>query len=124
MPICEQGFDFSFDSAACVGCGGKCCTGQSGFVIVSRDEIKFLAAHFGLNSDEFIAAHLRKVGWRWSFREVEFEGGFACAFFNQTTRKCDIYELRPRQCRSFPFWEHFKTHKEELKRECIGVCFL
>lgn len=123
MLICEKGFEFSFDESACERCGGKCCTGQSGNVFASNDEIALLAAHLGLKFDEFAQIYLRKVRWKWSFKEVEFENGFACVFFDTQRRCCGIYELRPRQCRSFPFWEYFKTHKEELKQECIGVCF-
>lgn len=123
MLICEKGFEFSFDEKACERCGGKCCTGQSGNVFANNDEITLLAAHFGLKFDEFVQIYLRKVRWKWSFKEVEFENGFACVFFDTQRRCCGIYEFRPRQCRSFPFWEYFKTHKEELKRECIGVCF-
>lgn len=123
MLICEKGFEFSFDESACERCGGKCCTGQSGNVFANNDEITLLAAHFGLKFDEFVQIYLRKVRWKWSFKEVEFENGFACVFFDTQRRCCGIYEFRPRQCRSFPFWEYFKTHKEELKRECIGVCF-
>ena len=123
MPICERGFEYSFDSAACANCGGRCCTGETGNVFVNADEIALLAAHFDLKCDEFAKLYLRKVGWRWSLKEVAFEGGFACILFDKDERKCGAYALRPQQCRSFPFWEYFKTHKEELKRECIGVCF-
>lgn len=123
MLICEKGFEFSFDESACERCGGKCCMGESGNVFANNDEITLLAAHLGLKFDEFAQIYLRKVRWKWSFKEVEFENGFACVFFDTQRRCCGIYEFRPRQCRSFPFWEYFKTHKEELKRECIGVCF-
>jgi len=44
-------------------------------------------------------------------------------FFDEAQRNCGIYELRPKQCRSFPFWEYFKTHTKELEEECIGVKF-
>jgi Fe-S-cluster containining protein len=29
--------------------------------------------------------------------------------------------MRPEQCRRFPFWEYFKTHREQLVRECPGI---
>lgn len=32
-----------------------------------------------------------------------------------------IYEVRPTQCRTFPFWDYFKTRVDELKLECPGV---
>lgn len=67
---------------------------------------------------------MRKVGFKMSFKEVEFEDGFACIFFDTQKRNCSIYDFRPKQCRTFPFWEYFKTHQKELEKECIGICYL
>lgn len=119
----KEGFEFSFDENACKACGGKCCTGESGNIFADKDELERLRAFLGLEEAEFKELYLRKVGVRYSFKEREFEGGYACVFFDTKTRGCLIYEFRPKQCRSFPFWEYFKKHKEELKKECIGVCF-
>lgn len=119
----EKGFEFGFDEKACARCGGKCCVGERGNIFADKEELKRICAFLGLERAEFTAQYLRKVGFRYSFVEFEFEGGFACVFFDTQSRKCSIYELRPKQCRSFPFWEYFKEHKEELKKECIGVCF-
>jgi len=67
--------------------------------------------------------YLQKIGAKFSVKEKPFEGGLACVFFDEARRNCGIYELRPKQCRSFPFWEYFKTHTKELEEECIGVRF-
>ncbi len=119
----EKGFEFGFDGSACGRCGGKCCTGESGNIFADDAELKRIRAFLRLSEREFSERYLRKVGWRVSFKEFEFESGFACVFFDTSERKCSIYELRPKQCQTFPFWEYFKKHKEELKDECIGVCF-
>lgn len=121
--ICKDGFDFGFDEKACESCGGACCTGESGDIFANKDEINAIATHLGMDFAEFRAKFLRKVGFKFSFKEVEFESGYACVFFDKVSRKCGIYALRPRQCREFPFWEYFKTHKKDLEDECIGVCF-
>lgn len=121
--IYKKDFEFGFDDTACARCGGKCCTGERGNIFADKAELERIRAFFGLEKAEFDKLYLRKVGLRLSFKEFEFEGGFACVFFDTKERKCGIYEFRPKQCRSFPFWEYFKTHKEELKDECIGVCF-
>jgi hypothetical protein len=37
---------------------------------------------------------------------------------------CTIYEARPLQCRSFPFWHEFvydRSRWEELSRSCPGI---
>ncbi len=119
----QSGFDFSFDENTCAACGGKCCTGESGNIFVSNDEIKAISKALGLDEAEFRQSFLHKVGFKLSLKEVPFEQGYACIFFDKMKRNCSIYEQRPKQCRTFPFWEYFKTHKEELKKECMGVCF-
>lgn len=122
--ISKEGFDFSFDEKACEKCGGKCCTGESGSIFVSKEELKILRQYLGLDEQEFALKFLKKVGFKMSFKEVKFEDGYACIFFDQVKRNCKIYEYRPSQCRTFPFWKYYKNHKEELEKECIGICYL
>jgi len=122
--IFKENFPYAFNENACKKCGGKCCTGESGNIFASKDELLKIQEFLGLSKEEFQKRFLKKVGFRLSFKELAFEDGFACVFFDQEKRNCSIYQLRPNQCKSFPFWEYFKTHKEELKKECIGICFL
>lgn len=121
--IVKSGFEFSFDESACAACGGKCCTGESGNIFVSHDEIVNISNFLKLSQEEFRKKYLHKVGFKLSLNEVKYQDGFACVFFDTEQKNCSIYEQRPTQCRTFPFWEYFKTHKEELKKECMGVCF-
>lgn len=44
-----------------------------------------------------------------------------CFFFDRGKKNCSIYEFRPKQCKTFPFWEG--VTKEYLERECPGVIF-
>lgn len=85
----------------CTGCG-DCCTGAPGFVWVNKEEITALAAKVGLDEDEFESRYVREIGVRKSL--VEFNNG-DCVFFDGKTRKCKVYEARPRQCRTWPFWD-------------------
>lgn len=122
--IFNKDFSYGFNENACQKCGGKCCTGESGNIFANKEELKALREHLQLDEKEFALKYLKKVGFRMSFKEVEFEDGFACIFFDKEKRNCSIYDFRPMQCRTFPFWEYFKTHQEELKKECIGICYL
>ncbi|AXP08215.1 YkgJ family cysteine cluster protein [Campylobacter hepaticus] len=122
--IFNKNFSYAFDQSACEKCGGKCCIGESGNIFASKEELETLRKHFNLSSEEFARKYLRKVGFKMSFKEVEFEDGFACIFFDTQKRNCSIYDFRPKQCRTFPFWEYFKTHQKELEKECIGICYL
>ena len=85
---------------ACTGCG-DCCTGAPGYVWVNASEIVTLAAAVGLPVEEFQRRYVRKVGIRRSL--IEFANG-DCVFFDGTSRRCRVYEARPRQCRTWPFW--------------------
>ncbi|MBI2477484.1 MAG: YkgJ family cysteine cluster protein [Planctomycetia bacterium] len=86
----------------CTQCG-DCCTGAPGYVWVNQAEIEGLAAELGESDVEvFEDAYVRKVGIRRSLRE--FPNG-DCVFFDTEKRTCTVYNARPRQCRTWPFWE-------------------
>lgn len=85
----------------CTGCG-DCCTGSPGYVWVNNEEIAKLAALVRLSVEEFEAEHVRQIGVRKSL--VEYENG-DCVFFDNKSRKCGVYSARPRQCRTWPFWD-------------------
>ncbi len=85
----------------CSQCG-DCCTGAPGYVWVNKAEITALAALHAAGVDEFEEKYVRKIGIRKSLRE--FPNG-DCVFFDPESRKCTVYDARPRQCRTWPFWE-------------------
>jgi Fe-S-cluster containining protein len=101
----------------CTQCG-DCCTGDPGFVWVNKEEIARLAARFELDVDEFEARYVRHVGIRKSLRERE---NGDCVFFDNHTRKCTVYEDRPRQCRTWPFWASNVRSREAWEQTC-QVC--
>lgn len=83
---------------ACTGCG-RCCTGASGYVWVSLEEIGRLADHFGLDLDDFGRRYLRRVDSRYAL--INGPGG-DCVFLRG--KSCAVYDERPAQCRAFPWW--------------------
>ena len=120
--IKKEGYSYSFDASACERCKGNCCIGESGYIWVSALNIKEISAFLKLEESEFITNYLSKIGYRYTIKEVPFENGYRCIFFDTQKRQCQIYMYRPLQCRTFPFWEHFKTNIEEVKKECPGIC--
>jgi uncharacterized protein len=98
----------------CTGCG-NCCTGAPGFVWVNKAEIDSLAALLGITVQECETRYVRQVGVRKSL--IEFANG-DCVFFNNQTRRCEIYEARPRQCCSWPFWESNVRTPETWQTTC------
>ena len=118
----KDGFPFSFTSSACASCGGACCIGESGYIWISYPEIEAVAEYLNLSIEEFAKGYLTRAKSRYSLREVKTENlGYACIFFDVEKRLCTIYDVRPKQCRTFPFWEQFKCDTKELVKECPGV---
>ncbi|WP_331776012.1 YkgJ family cysteine cluster protein [Sulfurospirillum sp. 1612] len=121
MKISKEGFDYSFDPKACETCAGNCCIGESGYIWVDRQKAKEIADFLGIKIEEFSQNYLKKVQYRFSLKEIEYNGGYRCVFFNLEKRACTIYPVRPKQCASFPFWEYFKKNIKELEDECPGI---
>ena len=119
--IKKDGFNYCFDEQKCESCQGQCCTGESGYIWIDENEIKALAKYLNLSFDEVKFKYLEKFGVRYSIKESVYKNGYKCAFFDEKNLNCSIYEYRPKQCRTFPFWEYFKKNYNELVKECIGV---
>jgi Fe-S-cluster containining protein len=120
--IKKDGFDFAFDPSGCDACGGNCCIGESGFIWITLSEIKFLATHLNISEEDVRLKYLEKKGYKYSIKEVKLsEDNYACTFFDLKKKQCSIYEARPVQCRTFPFWEYFKENIEEVYKECPSI---
>lgn len=117
----QKGFPFVFDATACTACGGHCCNGESGNIWVTRREIGALAEALGMDVPTFAADCLKKVGYRYSIGERCEGENYACLLFDEKKRGCSVYEARPAQCRSFPFWDYFRERPDEAVAECPGV---
>lgn len=96
QPWYKNGLQFK-----CTGCG-DCCTGDPGFVWVNKAEVAALATEVGLDVKTFESRYVRSIGVRKSLKE--YKNG-DCVFFDGQTRKCKVYDARPRQCRTWPFWD-------------------
>ncbi|WP_041961773.1 YkgJ family cysteine cluster protein [Sulfurospirillum cavolei] len=114
-------YPYAFDPNACETCQGNCCIGESGYIWVSTEEIEAIAAKLSLSKALFINNYLNKIRYRFTIKEVVHESGYACIFFDSHRKQCGIYEVRPKQCRTFPFWEHFKDNMNEVVSECPGI---
>ena len=117
----REGFSYAFDPSACASCGGNCCTGESGNIFVSVTEISAIAKLLGMDEGEFRRTYLRKELYRYSIKEVKAGDSYDCVFFSRSRNGCSIYEARPLQCRTFPFWDYFRHRIDELKLECPGI---
>lgn len=101
----------------CTGCG-DCCTGAPGYVWVNKADIAALAEETQLSVAAFERTYVRQVGVRKSLREYA-DGD--CVFFDPQTRRCRVYAARPRQCRTWPFWDSNLRTPEAWEETC-EVC--
>src|SRR5690242_8349910 len=107
----EQGLRFT-----CAQCG-NCCTGGPGYVWISKEEIGRLAEFLKLPRERVSEQYCRPIGDKWSLKEIVRAGQYDCVFLKevrvagkdgevmQSKRVCEIYPVRPLQCRTWPFWE-------------------
>ena len=116
--IKKEGFKYAFNPAACASCEGRCCTGESGYIWVSPQDIRNISEFLKIDEELFKQTFLIKVGYRYSLKEKPYKNGYACVFFENG---CKIYSVRPQQCRTFPFWDYYKNRIEELQKECPGI---
>ena len=65
--------------------------------------------------ERFEELYVRKIGIRKSLKE--FPNG-DCVFFDGEQRKCTVYEARPRQCRTWPFWDSNLRSVEAWEATC------
>ncbi len=99
---------------------GRCCVsrGKYGFVYLNLPDRKRMAKALGLSTAEFTRKHCDKSdGW------VYLKGPAKDCQFLEGTR-CGVYEGRPMQCRTWPFWPENMTPKGwsvEVASYCPGV---
>src|SRR5262245_50669703 len=97
----------------CTRCG-NCCTGAPGFVWVNDDELGAIAEFRGEPLHEVRALFTRPIGNRRSLRE---KANSDCVFYDRRDG-CTIYAVRPRQCRSWPFWERNLRSPDAWRQTC------
>lgn len=97
----------------CTQCG-NCCTGEPGYVWVNAEEITALATRVGVSNEEFLSLYTRKVGTRRTLKEKE---NGDCVFFDRALG-CTVYESRPRQCGTWPFWDSNLKNPESWQETC------
>jgi len=103
----------------CTGCG-QCCTGAPGYVWVNEEEIQNIADYLNLTIKEFSSRYLRRVQGRLSL--LELPKSYDCIFLKD--KKCQIYSVRPTQCRTYPWWPQLLKSKDDWKtaaRFCEGI---
>jgi Fe-S-cluster containining protein len=122
MILEHKDFSYKFDANKCAQCEGNCCIGESGYIWITPKEIGDLAKFLNISEQELFAKYVFKHGYKFSIKEKQLdENNFACVFFDLDKKQCSIYDVRPSQCRTFPFWDYFKNRINEVKEECPAI---
>lgn len=98
----------------CSGCG-DCCSGSPGYVWVSADEIKVMADAIGHTVEDFEQIYVRKIGIRKTLKELP---NYDCVFLDEQSRQCQLYDARPTQCKTWPFWDSNLKTPQDWQRTC------
>ncbi len=88
---------------------------------VTEQEIEALARHVSLGVEEFRAVYTRTL--RKGEISLREKRNHECVFFERD-RGCSVYEQRPRQCRTWPFWRGVidsEVRWAEEAEECPGM---
>lgn len=99
---------------------GRCCVsrGGYGFVYLSKEDRRALAKQLNLTTSQFTRRYCTKTeGW-FHLREQ----GKDCVFLEGS--RCRVYEARPTQCRTWPFWPenmNARAWNRDVLKFCPGV---
>lgn len=101
---------------------GKCCTshGEFGFVFLTLEDRRRIAQHLGTSTSAFTRKYCALYHGAYHLNEDLKNPD--CLFLKG--KRCGIYEARPTQCRTWPFWPEVmspKAWKKEVVSFCPGV---
>lgn len=84
----------------CIECG-NCCGGGPGFIWVNDEEKALIAQFLNIDENELKREYLTTHMGRCSIKEQK---NYDCIFLDSESKRCKIYEVRPKQCSIYPFW--------------------
>jgi Fe-S-cluster containining protein len=113
----EEGLRFT-----CQRCS-LCCTRDEGYVFLTENDVERLAAESRMGRGQFIKTWCRwiKAGGGVELLSLKEKSNNDCFFWKDG---CGVYNARPLQCRTYPFWKNFLVSEatwEEALAGCPGV---
>lgn len=99
---------------------GRCCVsrGEFGFVYLTLEDRRRMAKVLGVTTSAFTRKYCTVTDGVYHLREP----GPRCIFLEG--KSCTVYDGRPEQCRTWPFWPEVmsaKTWAKEVAAFCPGV---
>lgn len=101
---------------------GKCCTshGEYGFVFLTLEDRRRFAKHLKITTRKFTTQYCEQKSGVWHLKEDSKNPD--CMFLKN--KQCTVYEGRPTQCRTWPFWPEVlnaKSWKKDVVSYCPGI---
>ena len=116
-PFYKEGLYFQ-----CTRCS-KCCRHDPGYVFLSKNDLLVLSSLLKISKEEFLKKYCKTVDLgilkRISLTE---KNNNDCIFWDNGG--CTVYEQRPLQCKTYPFWSSALNSPEDweaLGRNCPGL---
>jgi Fe-S-cluster containining protein len=111
----KEGLRFS-----CTRCSA-CCRHEPGYVFLSKSDLKLLAEALNFHYYDVMERYCRwvPVPGGETHLSLNEKPGFDCIFWDGG---CTIYQARPLQCRTFPFWKSTLSSIKAWKNlSCPGI---
>jgi Fe-S-cluster containining protein len=98
---------------------GKCCTshGEFGFVFLTLKDRQNIAKLLKISTLRFTKTYCEKKNG--FFHIIERPENTDCLFLKK--KQCTVYEARPTQCRTWPFWPEIMNARA-WKKEIVDFC--
>lgn len=106
----------------CTRCS-VCCRHAPGYVFLTEEDLENISKAKNASRPEVLEKYCRRVSLGIADRiSLKEKSNFDCIFWSESG--CEIYEDRPLQCRSYPFWAAIVDSRESWEREagsCPGI---
>lgn len=111
----KDGLQFS-----CTGCG-RCCQ-NDGEVWFDTDEFFDLCKLLNITFEEAIDKYTESVHSGWIKIKNKIPNGVdddQCVFLDKDGKSCSVYEARPIQCRTYPYWPSLLVNSSAWDNEAV-----
>ena len=107
---------------ACQADCGRCCDEPGGIVYLRPEDAQKLANHHNLGVKDWLERDCRQtLDGRYILNSDQYTD--VCIYLDEN-KKCTVYQSRPAQCKSYPFWAENVRSDRSWKRtvkECPGL---